>query len=49
MTADMGGTIKMTALTNKSDKEIFEEVSIHQIELTNNRKNLSIKEKHDIL
>ena len=49
MTADMGGAVKMTALTNKVDTVIFAEVSIHQIELTNDWSNLSIKEKCDIL
>ena len=49
MTADVGGAVKMTAFTNKVNKEIFVEVTIRQIKLTNDWKNLSIKEKHDIL
>ena len=47
--ADMDGAVKMTALINKVDKEIFAEVSIRQIELTNNWKNLSIKERGNML
>ena len=43
VTADMGGAVKMTALTNKVDTEIFAEVSIRQIKLT------TIKKKRDIL
>ena len=46
--ADMGGAVKITVLTNKVDKEIFVEVSIHQIKLINDWTNLSIKEKRGI-
>ena len=49
VTADMGGAVKMASLTNKVDDEIFAEVRIREIELTNDWKNLSIKEKRDIL
>ena len=35
VTADMGGAVKMTALTSKVDKEIFAEVKVREIELTN--------------
>ena len=49
MTADVGGAVKMTAFTNKVNKEIFVEVTIRQIKLTNDWKNLSIREKRDML
>ena len=49
MTADMGGAVKMTSLTNKVDNNIFAEVKDQQIELTNIWEKLSIKEKRDIL
>ena len=39
VTAEMGGAVKMTVLTNKVDNEIFAEVSIRQIELTNEGQN----------
>ena len=39
----------MMALTSKVDKEIFVEVRERQIKLTNDWKNISIKDKHDIL
>ena len=38
VTADMGGAVKMTALTNKVDRQILAEVSIRQIKLTNDWK-----------
>ena len=42
VTVDMGGAVKMTALTSKVDKEIFVKVKVREIELTNDWKNLSI-------